>query len=144
MRQLVPFFNLVDSTTKTPWVAFQSFFLHMGVSKNSGTPKSWILIGFSIIFTIHFGGFPQFFGNTHMYSPVFFFGRRLQPVSCRPFHVSNFYGPGGSDVECIDENSNGLSLELGRSWTWEVSCQTRKLKPAKGCIYIYIPGGGLK
>ena len=27
----------------------------MGVSKNRGTPKSWILIGFSIIFTIHFG-----------------------------------------------------------------------------------------
>ncbi len=28
----------------------------MGVSKNNGTPKSSILIGFSIIFTIHFGG----------------------------------------------------------------------------------------
>ena len=28
---------------------------HLGVSKNSGTPKSSILIGFSIIFTIHFG-----------------------------------------------------------------------------------------
>ena len=27
----------------------------MDVSKNSGTPKSSILIGFSIIFTIHFG-----------------------------------------------------------------------------------------
>ena len=33
----------------------------MGVSKNSGTPKSSILIGFSIIFTIHFGGPPLFF-----------------------------------------------------------------------------------
>ena len=28
---------------------------HMGVSKNKNTPKSSILIGFSIIFTIHFG-----------------------------------------------------------------------------------------
>ena len=28
----------------------------VGVSKNNGTPKSSILIGFSIIFTIHFGG----------------------------------------------------------------------------------------
>ena len=28
---------------------------HMDVSENSGTPKSSILIGFSIIFTIHFG-----------------------------------------------------------------------------------------
>ena len=27
----------------------------MGVSKNNGTPKSSILMGFSIIFTIHFG-----------------------------------------------------------------------------------------
>ena len=33
---------------------------YMGVSKNSGTPKSSILIGFSIIFTIHFGIFPLF------------------------------------------------------------------------------------
>ena len=36
-----------------------SFFVHvfqseMGVSKNEGTPKSSILIGFSIIFTVHF------------------------------------------------------------------------------------------
>ena len=28
---------------------------YLGVSKNRGTPKSSILIGFSIIFTIHFG-----------------------------------------------------------------------------------------
>ncbi len=28
---------------------------YMGVSKNNGTPKSSVLIGFSIIFTIHFG-----------------------------------------------------------------------------------------
>ena len=28
----------------------------LGVSKNKGAPKSSILIGFSIIFTIHFGG----------------------------------------------------------------------------------------
>ena len=29
--------------------------MHMGVSENRGTPKSSILIGFSIIFTINFG-----------------------------------------------------------------------------------------
>ena len=38
----------------------------MDVSENSGTPKSSILIGFSIIFTIHFGGFPHFWFNTHI------------------------------------------------------------------------------
>ncbi len=35
------------------WEPFR--FWHMGVSKNMGTPKSSILIGFPIIFTIHFG-----------------------------------------------------------------------------------------
>ena len=34
--------------------------------KIMGTPKSSILIGFSIIFTIHFGGKPTIFGNTQL------------------------------------------------------------------------------
>ena len=34
--------------------------VHMGVSKNYGTPKSSMLIGFSIIKFIHFGGPPLF------------------------------------------------------------------------------------
>ncbi len=37
---------------------------HLGVSKNNGTPKSWILIGFSII-NHPFSGTP-IFGNTHL------------------------------------------------------------------------------
>ncbi len=38
----------------------------MGVSKNRGkNPKSYMFIGFSIIFTIHFWGFTPIFGNTH-------------------------------------------------------------------------------
>ncbi len=40
----------------------------MGVSNNSGTLKSSIVIGFSIIFTIHFGGFPPIFGSTPIYT----------------------------------------------------------------------------
>ena len=36
------------------------------VSENHGTPKSFISIGFSIIFTIHFGGNTPIFGNTHL------------------------------------------------------------------------------
>ena len=40
----------MSSPKKIPRGSFQ-----MDVSKNSGTPKSSILIGFSIIFTIHFG-----------------------------------------------------------------------------------------
>ena len=34
-----------------PWTSR----VYMDVSENSGTPESSILIGFSIIFTIHFG-----------------------------------------------------------------------------------------
>ena len=41
--------------------------IYMGVSKNRGTPKSSILIGFSIIFTIHFGGNTPIFGNIHIH-----------------------------------------------------------------------------
>ena len=47
----------IDSMTV---MIFPHFTSYMGVSKNSGTPKTSILIGFSIIFTIHFGFFPLF------------------------------------------------------------------------------------
>ena len=50
-----------------PFGSFAIYFHHdvyMAVSKNSGTPKSSILIGFSSIFTIHFGFFPPIFGLT--------------------------------------------------------------------------------
>ncbi len=43
----------------------------MDVSKNRGIPKSSIFIGFFIIFTIHFGGFPPYFWfNTHIHPHV--------------------------------------------------------------------------
>ena len=44
--------------------------IHLGVSKNRDIPKSSHLIGISMIFTIHFGGFPTIFGNTHIISLV--------------------------------------------------------------------------
>ena len=51
----------------------------MDVSENSGTPKSSILIGISIIFIIHFGvsRYPYFWSSTQMYPKVFlvFIGR---------------------------------------------------------------------
>ena len=45
------------------WIAYIYNYVHLGVSKNSGTPKSSILIGFSII-NHPFWGTP-IFGNTH-------------------------------------------------------------------------------
>ena len=47
-------------------VLYNSQSLQMDVSENSGTPKSSILIGFSIIFTIHFGVRTPILGNTHL------------------------------------------------------------------------------
>ena len=56
----------------TSYVAVVSVFMKndMDVSENSGTLKSSILIGFSITFTIHFGGPPLFWG-THPYHAPF-------------------------------------------------------------------------
>ena len=53
----------------------------MGVSKNSGTPKSSILIGFSFINHPIWG--TPIFGNTHIYIYVFL-GSGGMPVD-RPF-----------------------------------------------------------
>ena len=50
---------------------FFSDSLHMDVSENGGTPKSSILIGFSIINHPFWGA--TNFGNTHMLSRVFLF-----------------------------------------------------------------------
>ena len=52
----------------SPWLPL------LGVSKNCGFSPPIIhgLIGFSIIFTIHFGGFPPIFGNNHIFLIVYF------------------------------------------------------------------------
>ena len=62
----------------------------MGVSKNNGTPKSSILIGFSIIFTIHFGVFyPYFWKHPHITHHI----RWIQAgfAGCGPLLVSTEY-----------------------------------------------------
>ena len=59
----------------------------MDVSKNSGTPKSSILIGFSIIFTIHFG--VPLFLETPIYcgkKVVIFIPWQLESISSHPSH----------------------------------------------------------
>ena len=45
-------------------------YIHMGVSKNNGTPKSSILIGFSIINHPFWGTI--IFGNIHVYTYTYF------------------------------------------------------------------------
>ena len=53
----------------------------MVISKNSGTPKSSILIGFSIVFTIHFGVFPYFWRDPYDFRTSFLiYFEAFQPV----------------------------------------------------------------
>ena len=56
----------LDSRTATLTGALKFWKLYMGVSKNRGTPKSSILIGFSIIIINHPIWGTPIFGNTHM------------------------------------------------------------------------------
>ena len=58
--------NLLEKTDVDEIFCFIQNYTYMAVSKNNGTPKPSIVIGFSIIFTIHFRGFPTIFGNIHI------------------------------------------------------------------------------
>ena len=71
--------------------------LNLDVSENSGTPKSSILIGFSIIFIIHFGGTP-IFGNTH-----------LMDFWCKHFSTPNRTGL----ESAYGLKGHGCTLEIG-------------------------------
>ncbi len=68
-------------------------FTYMGVSKNNGTPKSSILIGFSII-NHPFWGTP-IFGNTHMTSII-------------------------GEVEITFMSAGDRLLFLPQSWKWKM------------------------
>ncbi len=57
----------------------------IGVSKNKGTPKSSILIGFSMIFTIHFGGPPLF-----LQTPICPFQEKLR-ICTHPLEMRGWY-----------------------------------------------------
>ena len=84
--------------------------------ENSGTPKLSILIGLSIIFTIHFGGNTPIFGNTQILNLKIFghFGVRI-PLKWR---LGNSFPPAGSLVDIIDQvNGSGHKLRSETSIT---------------------------
>ena len=73
-------------------------YIDMGVSKNRGTPKSSILIGFSIIFTIHFGvplflETPRFFLNMLPYAAMSPCSMILTWYSHAQFYVEKTFLP---------------------------------------------------
>ena len=83
----------------------------MGVSNNNGTPKSSILVGFSIIFTIHIGGLPLC-----LETPIYFLGmccRRNDYRRYREIAVSRNHGARRSFC-CVCEDS-----VVGWTWAWQ-------------------------
>ena len=79
----------------------------MDVSKNSGTPKSSILIGFSII-NHPFWGTP-IFGNTHMKNGLFFHPPRHGNLSGR----FGFTPRKGGDATKVAASSEATLSKLG-------------------------------
>ena len=67
----------------------------MGVSKNRGTPKSSILIGCSLIFTIHFGG-PPLYVKIHLGNEVL--THHISPGAAVSFFVCLFFSGPNMDV----------------------------------------------
>ena len=63
----------------------------MAVSENRGTPKSSILIGFSIIFTIYFEGPSYFWISTHMNWMTFVGIFRLRAFGSSLQHVIDLF-----------------------------------------------------
>ena len=105
--------------------------IQLDVSKNNGTPKSSILIGFSLIFTIHFGGFSPYFrkhpvlttpkiSKSLPWSPVFVFLSWTPQVWSETGRFlggekipTNTFGAGGKSRECflgISELRNGRKI----------------------------------
>ena len=128
--------------------AFQEH--HVDVSENSGTPKSSILIGFSII-NHPFWGTP-IFGNTHVDEPNFcltfgqmeIFHRYLSKVPRRCWEWSGKLNGGNKQLPCLDlgprrgQGKGSLKLLLqifGGVKTW---------KHCKYMVHTANLGGGFK
>ena len=95
----------------------------MGVSKNNGTPKSSILIGFSIINHLFWG--TPIFGNIHVKPPPSFgktgrFGWILS--SLRPwFWVCGFLARPHDLVGCSETTNQGCSCVFFSRFIWLVT-----------------------
>ena len=97
---------------------------YMGVSENNGTPKSSILIGFSII-NHPFWDIP-IFGNTHMYNNFGkktrqdFFGGviHIAQATCGSAETWGKFGPGWIAVDWIVIKTRHF-LEKAIGWPWD-------------------------
>ena len=93
----------------------------MDVSKNSGTPKSSILIGFSTI-NHPFWGFPPMFGNPHIY---IYPKSSSQLLAKRPFQLS-------VEARMADGSFRSIQQELRTSQHPWVGWKNRGFSPHPG------------
>ncbi len=96
-------------------VWMKRYYFHMGVSKNRGTPKSWILIGFSII-NHPFWGYTYFW--KHPYWNWWILGIFVDKVLSRAHRPSDTHG----------EGTFLPVLSQLRDWDWVRKCCLPSLK----------------
>ena len=103
------------------WISFINYEnVHMGVSENSGTPKSSILIGFSTKKTIHFGE-PLFletsiwkYENHHV---TFKRENRIRSTVCVRLWAGDVSTwPAGAS--CLQLTYPSTSIDSQRNWYW--------------------------
>ena len=111
--------------------------LHVGVSKNSGTPKSSILIGFSII-NHPFWGTP-IFGNTHVLI------RKMQYIFEAPYFCCRcpmVLGAGSEGFVLVGSGFDCKEIHLKILFAWSVnacvSCTTKcgRVPSRKDCMAV--------
>ena len=124
----------------------------MGVSKNNGIPKSSIFIGFSIIFTIHFGGFSPYFWKHPIFllHPSLHYFKLKQPTTQHggrqfPGKKSKLSRRGAttqSGEARQGEEGDAQSFQKG-GMTFERFSKNRGKTP-KWMVYIYIMENTIK
>ena len=106
------------------WVNLKLYiYIYMGLSINRGTPKSSILIGFSIIFTIHFGGPTLIFGNTHIMIFSWYMSKPPAWISFggskSPTSLENRWARGASYRSMPgSQNPPNWEVSVEETWRW--------------------------
>ncbi len=100
--------------------------LWVEIQKSGKTPQIiHLFIGFSIILTIHFGGFPPIFGTIHMDNKT-------------SWEISELSGPQRS-WNCSYQNTNSALLSTGHRFAFKRMAQLEELASEE-----FIPGDSIR
>ena len=102
---------------------------HMDVSENNGTPKSSILIGFSMIFTIHFGGPPLFLETPISLTWHIFWNPNFRQLLATPATAKQ-----AIDSTAIDHVHTGLKSERAGGSTKKNDGLAIRILPIVSCL----------